>query len=140
MAIKLGVSGWAISGNYDPPFEDGIERLGKLGFDGIELIVSSRALMDEYFTKERCEDLLFKIESRGMKVSQFVVYKDLLKGMALYDPEAKAEAFKAFERGAQITKALGCDIINTVSPWIPGLTCPVPYPPSYVYPNVPGRE
>ena len=28
MAIKLGVSGWAISGVYDPPFEEGLEQLG----------------------------------------------------------------------------------------------------------------
>ena len=138
MAIKLGVSGWAISGVYDPPFEEGLEQLGKLGFQGTELIVSSRNMMDEYFTEERCDKLRRQLDSYGMEVSEFVVYKDLLVGMSLLDKEKKEEAYRIFERGAQITKALGCGIINTVSHWIPGLQAPVPYPPSYVYPNVPG--
>ena len=138
MAIKIGVSGWALGNVYDPPFEESIEKLGDIGFKGIELIVSTESLMSEYYTEKRCFDLRKQIENKGMQVSQFVVYKDLLAGMALYEPAEKEKAYKIFEDGCRITRDLGSEIINTVSHWIPGLNCVVPYPPAYVYPNVPG--
>lgn len=138
MAVKLGISGWALTGIYDPPFEESIDILGNLGFQGIELIVSTRSMMEEYYTEKRCGDLRRQIEGKDMQVSQFVVYKDLLAGMSLYEVDEKAEAFRIFEDGCRIARALGSDIINTVSHWIPGLSCPVPYPPAYVYTNIPG--
>lgn len=131
--MKLGCSVWSITGQYGPPYGDALETIAELGFDGTELIVSSTEQMDEYFNPEQCAELRARLEMLDLELSQFVVYKDMIDGLASMDPARIDQALNIFERGCEIASALGTDTINTVSHWIPGLQCPNPYPPAFVH-------
>ena len=40
--MKLGCAAWCFTPKYQAPYEKAIETIGRLGFDGVELIVSSK--------------------------------------------------------------------------------------------------
>ncbi|MGI9863004.1 sugar phosphate isomerase/epimerase family protein [Moorella naiadis] len=140
MSIKIGCTAWSLTPTYNPPFDDAIDTIAELGFQGVELIVTNRQEMDEYYTPAQCARLAKQVASHNMRVSEFVVYAHMIEGLASLDKAKRATALADFEHGAKIAKALGSEIINTVSHWIPGLTAPIPYPPGYVYVTVPGVQ
>jgi sugar phosphate isomerase/epimerase len=131
--MKLGCSVWSITGRYGPPYGDALETIAELGFDGTELIVSSTDEMDKFFSPAQSAELRTRLQRLNLELSQFVVYKDMINGLASMDPARINEALEIFERGCAIASALGTDTINTVSHWIPGLTSPNPYPPAFIH-------
>jgi len=136
--MKIGCAAFNFTPKYGPPFEEAIEIIGELGFDGCELIVSSREQMDNYFTDDRIDKIKSLFNKYDMVMSEFVVYAHMIEGLTSFNKEDKQIALRDFEEGVKITKKLESKIINTVSHWIPGLKAPVDYPPSYIHPNVKG--
>lgn len=136
--MKIGCAVWNFTPKFGPPFEEEIEIIGELGFDGCELIVSTRDQMDSYFTDDRIGKIKSLCNKYNMCISEFVVYANMIKGLASFNQEDKQIALRDFEKGVEIAKKLESNIVNTVSHWIPGLTAPVDYPPSYIHPNING--
>src|SRR4051794_13740635 len=113
--IKIGCSVWSVTGRYGPPYGDAVETIAELGFEGTELIVSSTREMDEHFGVEQCDQMRDRLERLDLQLSQFVVYKDMIDGLASMQPARIEGALEVFERGCSIARALGTDTINTVS-------------------------
>jgi sugar phosphate isomerase/epimerase len=138
--MKIGCTAWTIAGGYQLPFDEAVETIGRMGFQGVELIVGSREHMQDYYTDAQCDKLAGLVEKYGMEVSQLVIYKSIIEGIATLNRDEQEEAFRLFEQGCRIAKRLKTKIVNTVSHWIPGLKAPIPYLPTYVYVTVPGVE
>jgi len=137
--MKIGCAVWNFAPNkYSPPFEGAIEIIGELGFDGCELIVSSREQMENYYTDGRIDKIKSLCNKYDMVISEFVVHAHMIEGLTSSNKEDKQIALRDFEKGVKIAKKLESKIVNTVSHWIPGLTAPVDYPPLYIHPSIKG--
>ena len=132
--MKIGCHVSALQKVRKAPYEEGVRNAASLGFDGVELIAMDRSELDEYYTEQRCSSLRKLASENGLTISQFAVYSTACEGMASLDPAEREEGLRIFRRGIDVCAMLGCDIINLVSHWPVGLTCPHPYPPSYIHP------
>jgi sugar phosphate isomerase/epimerase len=131
--MKLGCSVWSLTGRYGPPYDDALETIAELGFEGTELIASSTDQIRDFFSPAQCAQMRDRLSGLGLRMSQFVAYKDMIDGLASMDPARIKTALEIFEQCCAIAEAAGTDTINTVSHWIPGLTSPNPYPPAFVH-------
>ncbi|CCQ92644.1 AP endonuclease, family 2 [[Clostridium] ultunense Esp] len=126
--------------HYNPPYEEAIIKIGKLGFEGLELIAYLPGDLETYYTKERNRNLKDLYESYGMELSEFILYASLVEGLASRDKKEKEKAYDVFKRGIEVALELGTNIINIVSNWPNELIAPIAYPPAYFYPYVPGID
>lgn len=137
--MKIGCAVWNVSPNkYYPPFEEGIEIIGELGFDGCELIISAREQIENYYTDDRIDKIKSLYSKYNMSISEFVIYAHMIEGLVSLDKKEKQIALRDFEEGVKIAKKLESKIVCTVSHWIPGLKAPACYPPLYIHPNIKG--
>ena len=84
--MKLGCSVWSLTGRYGPPFDDAPEEIAKLGFEATELIVQSTEQMRDHFNPSQCAAMRDRLSGLGLQMSQFVVYKDMIDGLASMEP------------------------------------------------------
>ncbi len=98
----------------DPPYEDAIRRVARLGFRGVELIAWDRRVLDEYYTATRIRRLRELLAASGLEVTEFV---STPRGMASLRPADREAALDHFRRLVAVATELGAPIVNTVSPW-----------------------
>lgn len=139
--MKLGCCSWNFTHpHYEAPYDDAIRTVGELGFEGVEMIVFTQRDLDEYYTPEKIEELRRLIGSYQLEISEFVLYAYCADGLESLDRTKREAALSTFSRAAKVASALGSGTINIVSHWIEGLHAPIPYPPSYIHPYLPGVE
>jgi len=110
--LKLGCTVWPVC--WNPPYEDAIRRISKLGFKGIELIAWSRKVLDEYYTQNKIREIKELIDSLGLELTEFI---STPKGMASLNREEQKAALSHFERLVEVASEFETKIVNTVSPW-----------------------
>jgi sugar phosphate isomerase/epimerase len=107
--VKLGASVWPFQ--WEPPYEDAIRRIAALGFRSVELIAWDRAILDDYYTSGRVEELRRLVDGEGLAVAQFVHSP---KGIASPDAKTRREAVDSFRRAVEVGSALGTGIMNSL--------------------------
>jgi sugar phosphate isomerase/epimerase len=108
--MKIGAPVWPFQ--WNPPYEDAIRRIARLGFEAVELIAWNRAALDEYYTSERIAELRRIMDGEGLPLSEFVSTAPHLSSADAAQREASVEQFK---RMVDVGVALGATIVNTVS-------------------------
>src|SRR3954466_4688898 len=74
--IQVGCLSWcfhSLGPSADP--EAAIDIIGGLGFDGIELIATSRGDFKTFWTEDRVDRLKRKLEVNKLRVSQFAMFQ-----------------------------------------------------------------
>jgi sugar phosphate isomerase/epimerase len=132
--MKIGSHASALQKIRKAPYAEAIENAGLLGFDGVELIAMDQGELSDYYTPARIRELRQQAVGHKLTISQFAVYSTACEGMASLDPAERAKGIEVFKRGIDICAELGCGIINLVSHWPIGMTAPIEYIPSYIYP------
>lgn len=132
--MKLGSHVSSLQKTRKAPYEEGVENAAKLGFDGVELIAMNQAELFDYYTAERCHALRQMAERYRLTISQFSLFSTACEGMASLDTMQKKAALEVYIRSMDVCRSLGCKIVNLVAHWPVGLSCPHPYPPSYIHP------
>jgi protein FrlC len=130
--IKVGCLSWVfhdLGPGVDP--EPAIDAIGDLGFDGIELIVTARRDLKDFWTDERIDAYKKKLEQKKLKVSQFVIFQPVVEGLSSTKPDERRQGLDYFEAGCRIGAKLGAPILNIVSPWARELKGPTGYLPRY---------
>ena len=139
--MKLGCCTWNFTHpHYEAPYEDAVRAVGELGFEGVEMIVFTKRDLDEYYTPSKISELRHLINSYHLEISEFVLYAYCADGLASLDHREQSAALDVFDRATKVARELGSRRINVVSHWIEGLQAPIPYPPSYIHPYVPGID
>jgi len=110
--MKIGACVWPFK--WQPPYEEAITRIAKLGFKAIELIAWDRQTLDEYYTPQKIRELKARIADEGLVLSEFV---STPRGMAHPDAKVRDAAVEHFKRLIEVGVALGTEIVNTVSPY-----------------------
>lgn len=129
---KVGCLSWCfhdLSPAADP--EPAIDIIGELGFDGIELIVTARRDLRDFWTDNRLARLKTKLDRSRLRVSQFVLFQPVVEGLSSTQPDERQQALDYFEAGCGIARKLDAPMINTVAPWARELKGPGDYLPRY---------
>jgi len=108
--MKFGASVWPFK--WDTPYDAGIRRIAKLGFQAIELIAWDREALDSYYTPATIKHLRGLLADEGLQLSEFV---STPPGMASPDKSARDAAVEHFKRAAEVAVELGTGLINAVA-------------------------
>lgn len=126
--------------HYQPPYEEAVRAIGRLGFDGVELIAYTAENLSGYYTADRIANLREMIQGEGLALTEFILYSDAVSGLTDERAWERDRALDVLERGLDVAGALGTDILNTVSNWPEGMAAPIPYPPLNIHPYLPGFD
>jgi sugar phosphate isomerase/epimerase len=106
----FGASVWPFK--WDPPYDDGIRRIARLGFKAVELIAWDREALDSYYTPETIRHLRGLLADEGLALSEFV---STPRGMASQEASERDAAVEHFKRAAEVAAELGAGIMNAVA-------------------------
>lgn len=137
--MKIGCSAWVFTApRYNPPYEEAIDHVGRIGYETIELILYHKEDLQEYWSPARIAAIRKQLDNYGLTVSEFALYQDAISHIVSLDRAEREAALETFEQGTKLAKSLGSPLVNMVGQWPIGITAPIPYVPSYYHPFVPG--
>ncbi len=111
--------------------EPAIDIIGELGFDGIELIVTARADLQNFWTDTRIDRLKQKLDRARLRVSQFVLFQPVVEGLSSMQADEREQSLDRFEAGCRIGRRFEAPMVNIVAPWARELKGPSSYLPRY---------
>jgi len=111
--------------------DEAIDIIGGMGFDGIELIITSRESISGYWTDSKISELKGKLDKYKLQVAQFILFQPVVEGLTSLDPAERNRNLDYFETGCKIGRKFGAPIINIVAPWPRELKGPQAYLPRY---------
>jgi len=131
--MKLGCVCWNFRGIMNgPPWNETIDLIGNMGFDGIELIAARPNDFETYWKKDSVLTGLKKqLDKYKLTVSQFALFQTAVEDLSNLDSSKRNRSLDCFEEGCKIAQKLGAPIINIVAPWARDLTGPSDYLPRY---------
>jgi len=68
--MQFGASVWPFQ--WEPPYEEALRRIARLGFRAVELIAWDRDTLDTYYTPARTAALRALLDGEGLRLSEFV--------------------------------------------------------------------
>ena len=130
--IRVGCVSWcfhSLGPAADPAAA--IDTIGELGFDGIELIVTSAADFQTFWTDAQVDRLRRKLEQHKLQVSQFAMFQPVVEDLSSPKRDARERALDQFESGCRLAARFHAPIVNIVAPWARELKGPTAYLPRY---------
>jgi sugar phosphate isomerase/epimerase len=103
------------AGNTRP--EGAIEIIGPLGFDGIELILTGRREIAEYWSDATIDRIRKRLEHYKLAVPQFALFQPVVEELTSPSADERKKAVDRFEAGCRIAVKLGAPMVNIVAPW-----------------------
>lgn len=139
--MKIGAAvGCFTYPHYEPPYEEALRKIGRLGFDCAELIAFTSDDLATYYTPEKVKELKAILNGEGLELSEFVLYAHAVAGLSDQSERERQRALDFFNHGLDVAEELGTDIVNTVSNWPIEVTAPIPYAPLNIHPYMPGFD
>ncbi len=96
--MRLGAPVWPFK--WEPPYEDAVRRIARLGFRAVELIAWKKEFLEEYYTPETIKNLRSVLDGEGLLLSQFVACPG--DDLASLDPAKRAAAISYFKRNVDV--------------------------------------
>lgn len=130
--IRVGCLSWnfhSLGPSADP--ENAIDIIGGMGFDGIELIATSRGDFKTFWTGERVDRLKRKVEQNKLQVSQFAMFQPAVENLSSLNRQDREQALDDFESGCRLAARFEAPFVNIVAPWARELKGPTTYLPRY---------
>jgi sugar phosphate isomerase/epimerase len=106
----FGTPVWPLK--WEPPYDETIKRVAKMGFKGIELIGWTSKALNEYYTKDVIEHLNQLIASLGMVVTNF---DHTPEGLCSEDPAIRAQRIADFKRAVDVAESLHSKNVTMVA-------------------------
>jgi sugar phosphate isomerase/epimerase len=130
--IQVGCLSWcfhSLGPTADP--EAAIDIIGGLGFDGIELIATSRGDFKTFWTDDRVDRLKRQLERNKLRVSQFAMFQPVVEDLSSLKRDERERGMDAFDSGCRLAARFEAPIVNIVAPWARELKGPTAYLPRY---------
>src|SRR5205823_6385172 len=108
--MKFGTTVWTYQ--WQPPYEDALRRIARLGFRAVELIAWNRAALDNYYTPAKIKELRALLADLGLELSEFVSTPE---GMASPDAKVRDQSVEHFKRVVEVGVELGAKMVNSVA-------------------------
>jgi len=129
---RIGSVSWnfhSLAGGRSP--KQAIDTIGRLGFEGIELILQSRRDIESFWTDPTIEAIRKELDKYKLQVPQFAVFQPAVEELTSSRADERQRALDGFEAGCRIAKKLGTPIIDIVAPWARELKGPGSYLPRH---------
>ena len=101
--MRVGASVWPFQ--WEPPYEEALRRIARLGFRAVELIAWDRDALDTYYTPGRIAALRALLDSEGLVLSEFVCTPP---GLASSSPTTKKVARSPRSSSTRRTLSVVC--------------------------------
>lgn len=122
---RIGCTSWCFHGfNAGADPTEAIEQIGRLGFEGIELILLGRDDIKDFWTEAKIAELRKGLDKYKLQVSQFVLFQPVVEGLTSTDPEIRKQNLDYFEAGCRIGRKFDAPMVNIVAPWARELRSP----------------
>ncbi|MBN1126099.1 MAG: sugar phosphate isomerase/epimerase [Sedimentisphaerales bacterium] len=115
---KIGCTSWcfhSFAAGTNP--EEAIELIGRIGFDGIELILLGRDDITNYWTGPTINRIQKQLDRWKLQVSQFVLFQPVVEGLSSLNPDERKRNLDYFETGCKIGRKFNAPVVNIVAPW-----------------------
>jgi sugar phosphate isomerase/epimerase len=118
---RIGCVSWcfhdfgAFAGRTIP--EEAIDKMGEIGFEGTDLILTDRKDIEEHWTDARIGAIRDRLEKKKLALAQFVIFQPVVEGLSSLDRAERERNLDYFEAGVKIGKKLGAPVIDIVAPW-----------------------
>jgi L-ribulose-5-phosphate 3-epimerase len=96
-------------------FEEGLELVKKVGYDGIELWLGAVPWFQMSTTDAQVKQLRQQVENAGLVVSNVSTGLHQHTPLSARDPQVHAQAIRIVERQLETSQLLGCDAILVVA-------------------------
>ena len=106
----------------------------------MELILRDFEDVECYWTVKKRKEIKSMLDYYGLEDLSVCNVSKCNGWVSQLGNDRKQKSIDAFKAGCEISAALGCDIVNFVSPWPDTITAPNSYLPEYYYINVPGVD
>jgi len=129
---RIGCVSWnfhSLAGGRDP--REAIDTIGRLGFEGVELILQSRKDIKGFWTDGAIGEVRKQLDRYKLQVPQFAVFQPAVEELTSGRADERERALDGFEAGCRIAHKLGAPIIDIVAPWARELKGPSSYLPRY---------
>lgn len=130
---RIGCVSWCFhnlgGGNTRP--DQAIEIIGEMGFEGIELILTGRAEIADYWTDATIDAIRGRLDHYKLQVPQFAIFQPVVEDLTSTDADKRQQALDHFAAGCRIAARLGAPLVNIVAPWPRELKGPGTYLPRY---------
>ncbi len=111
--------------------EQAIETIGEMGFEGIELILTGRNEIADYWTDATIARVRKRLEHFKLQVPQFAIFQPVVEDLTSTNMDERQRALDRFEKGCRIAAQLDAPLVNIVAPWPRELQGPTTYLPRY---------
>ena len=140
--IRLASVSWNFGNIINAyPVDSAIDRVGEMGFAGIELIIGEPKDIPDYWGKDSViSGIQKKLDSHHVAVSQFVLFQAAVENLSSLVRDDRNRSLDVFEEGCKIAQKLNAPFINMVAPWPREVTGPTDYLPRYFAENQPGKK
>ena len=115
---KVGCVSWCFH-SFDPGADPrpAIDVMGRLGFEGTDLILLARDDIQRFWTDARIGEIRKQLERNKLELAQFVLFQPVVEGLTSANRDERQRNLDYFEAGCRIGKKLGAPIVNIVAPW-----------------------
>lgn len=108
--MKFGTTVWTYQ--WDPPYEEALQRIAQLGFKAVELIAWNPEVLASYYTPQRIKSLRTLLADLGLTLSEFVSTPE---NMASPEAAQRELAVEHFKRLVEVGVELGAPLVNSVA-------------------------
>lgn len=140
MGIKFGCTVWTLmEPEYHAPYETAIKKAAEAGFDGIELMISGKKELEEYWTDEKTVEIKQLLRKEGLELISLCMFQNLTGGLASTRAKDREEAVENFRKAGRLAKKLGTEYVNFPAPYAEEAVKvkTTATPPEYFYLNLP---
>jgi sugar phosphate isomerase/epimerase len=86
--------------------EEALDIIGRLGFQGTDLILLARDDIQGYWTDAKIAQIKQQLERNRLELAQFVIFQPVIEGLTSPDAEERRRNLDYFEAGCRIGQQL----------------------------------
>jgi L-ribulose-5-phosphate 3-epimerase len=109
--MKIGISYWGLEGGLDGtrPIAEALQEAKEIGFDSIELAISSSGVLTPETTQQECKEITALAGKMGIEISSLASGESWASSPTASDPQTRRKIVAFTQKSLQIAGWLGLD-------------------------------
>lgn len=109
--MKISISYWGLEGGLEGsrPIGEALQEAKDLGFDAIELGISSGGVLNHETTQQQCQEIVTQARQIGIEISSLASGESWDYSPTAESPESRRKIIEFTKKALQITRWLGQD-------------------------------
>ncbi len=109
--MKISISYWGLEGGLEGsrPISEALQEAKDLGFDAIELGISSKGVLNHETTEQECQEIVAQARRIGIEISSLASDESWESSPTAESPKSRRRIIDFTQKALQITRWLGQD-------------------------------